>query len=194
MSESQRVGRRRTQTQGKQAVRKTKKLGHAAQVAIAHNDRLAEDFIETLEAGVRPAGVDLGRVVRPLGGGRFEVKIGSHIVKAMLRHLLQGPGRFHHNPEVLTAVRTGGYVVVEDTGLGNMGGGVTHRITAVLSTGQASRAKRALGRASSGRSSSSLFRRSSEEGRNAKMRANALEALNLRKPNVKPPSNGSAWF
>jgi hypothetical protein len=161
---SRRVNRKRVQTTG------SKPLGRVAQLAIRHNDEEAESFIEDLEAG-HSTRLELGHVTRALGYGTFHVKVGGKEVTASLRGMLQGRGRFHHNPEATTAVRVGGWVVMDG-----------EQIVSALSTGQATRARKALGM-HSGRSSSSMFNRSSETRRNAVRRAALLkDVTNTRRP------------
>jgi len=136
--------------------RRSKKLGRIPRLAIRHNHEEAEKFIAHAVEGSVPASQQLG-VVMPdsessspgafaFGDGSFSVKVaGGHgFIRAPLRGLLKGRGKFHHNPNVTTAPRNGSYVVVVDG-----------TIFAVLSTGQASRARRALGMSSGGLRSSS---------------------------------------
>ena len=177
----------------------TKKLGRVAQAAISHNEVLVEEFIATLEAGevtpyeigVVQGGADASRPgTWAFGGGAFSVKLPSGVfVRAHLRRLLQGRGGFHHNPEVATAVREGSYVIVEDLGLGL---GTTHQIMGVMSAGQASRAIRAArGSSSASASSNSIFSHSSEERRDATMRAARLATLNRQYRGTKKNRSGS---
>jgi len=177
----------------------TKKLGRVAQAAISHNEALVEEFIATLEAGeatpyeigIVQGGADASRPgTWAFGGGAFSVKMPSGgFVRAHLRRLLQGRGGFHHNPEVVTAVRDGSYVIVEDLGLGL---GTTHQIMGIMSSGQASRAIRAArGSSSVSASSNSLFSRSSEERRDATMRAARMATLNRQYRGTKKNRSGS---
>jgi hypothetical protein len=158
---SRRTNRKRTQTMG------TKKLGRVAQLAIRHNDYLAEEFIDALEAG-RSTNYKLG-VATVHSDGSIDVKVEGRVVRAVLRGLLKGKHGFFHNPNATTAVHKDSYVVMDG-----------EIIMAVLSGGQASRARKALGM-KSGRSSSSMFNRSSEERRNAVKRAAMIAGLNTRK-------------
>jgi hypothetical protein len=169
--------------------RKTKKLGRVAQASIAHNEDLVEKFIDAVQEGKATPyqlAVAEGNPEDPkhpgkvaFGGGVFSVRVletGTY-ERAALRGLMHGRGGFFHNPEVSTAVRPGSYVLVEDLGLGRMAGGTSHQIMGVLSSGQASRARSALGiRGAS--SENSLFRRSSEERRNVGIRAARMAELN----------------
>ena len=150
---------------------KTKKLGRVALAAIAHNELIVDEYIAAVEMGVEspyvlatiqanPAGEHPGTWA--FGGGSFSVRLPEgRYVRANLRKLLQGRGRFHHNPDVSTAVRDGSHVLVEDLGLSGRSGGLTHQIMAVLSADQAARvhmmhgAVAARGRSSSGSRSSS---------------------------------------
>jgi hypothetical protein len=130
----------------RKTVKKRKELGRVAQASIVHNYTLVEDFISAAQSGM-PTPYRLARVEKVYGGGAFEVKIlgEGFTVRAKVRQLMHGRGRFHHNPEVSTAARIGGYVLVEDLGLGHMGSGVTHQIMGVLDMTQAARALAALG-------------------------------------------------
>jgi len=187
-----RVGSRRNGDRKKAKSQGTKKLGRVAQLAIYHNDDEAEKFLDAIENG-RATRLQLGHVERAHGGGAFAVRVGGMTVDASLRGMLMGRGRFHHNPEATTAARVGSYVVLDGA-----------QIMAVLTSGQASRARRALGVASA-RSSSNGFRfsRSSEERRNAAARAAMVAGLNVRRSNrrsnSKKSSSGSrrrnrSWF
>ena len=169
--------------------RKTKKLGRVAQASIAHNEMMVEQFIAAVEEGKATPyelAVATGNPDDPkhpgtvsFGGGKFSVRIleTGEYVRAALRGLMHGRGGFFHNPEVSTAVRDGSYVLVEDLGLGSMAGGTSHQIMAVLSSGQASRAKTVMGLRGSS-SENSLFSRSSEERRNVGIRAARMAELN----------------
>jgi hypothetical protein len=170
------------------SVRKTKKLGRVAQASIAHNEDLVEKFISAVEEGKATPyqlAIATGNPEDPkhpgtiaFGGGKFSVRIleTGEYVRAALRGLMHGRGGFFHNPEVSTAVRPGSYVLVEDLGLGRMAGGTSHQIMGVLSSGQASRAKTAMGHRAS--SENSMFSRSSEERRNMNIRATRMATLN----------------
>jgi hypothetical protein len=148
-------GPRRTERRATTA-RRSKKLGRIPRLAIRHNHEEAEKFIDDAVAGTVPDSHSLGLVMPDssssnpgafaFGDGSFSVKVaGGHgFIRAPLRGLLKGRGKFHHNPNVTTAPRNGSYVVVVDG-----------TIFAVLSTGQASRARRALGMSSGGLRSSS---------------------------------------
>lgn len=145
----------------------TKKLGRVALAAIAHNEMIVDEFIAAKAAGVEspyelavikanPASEHPGTWA--FGGGSFSVQLSNgRYVRAHLRKLLQGRGRFHHNPDVMTAARDGSYVLVEDLGLSGRSGGLTHQIMAVLSPDQAARAhmNANVRRSSSGARSSS---------------------------------------
>ena len=149
--------RRRVKTQ--------KKLGRVAQLAIRHNDEEAEAFIADLEAG-RPTRLELGEIMGVFGGGSFLVKAGSAEVKAHLRGIIRGRGGFHRNPEAVTAARLHSHVVLDG-----------EEIWAVLTPGQAYRAKKALSNRSN---RSNLFNRSSERRRNTIRRTELLKSLNTR--------------
>lgn len=160
-----------------------KELSKAALRSIVKNEETAEEFLSALESGERPPSFALAKVMRALGGGRFEVMSPeTGPVRATLEGLFVGRGDFWKNPEVSTAVRPGGYVVVEDIGLGSMAAGGHHRIVAILDAEQARRGLRMLGRRASSRSSSASnmlgfsFNRSSEEARIAGMRGEAVGA------------------
>ncbi len=170
------------------AKRTTKKLGKVAQAAIAHNEELVERFIDAVEEGKETRyviGIAKGNPDDPrhpgtvsFGGGVFSIYLpeSDEYVRASLRGLMHGRGGFFHNPEVTTAVRAGSVVVVEDLGLGRMAAGTSHQIMGVMTSGQASRARRALG--IRGSSSNSMFSRSSEERRNVGIRAASMAKLN----------------
>jgi hypothetical protein len=193
-------GRRRTTHREKTSKRKTKKLGYVAQASISHNDALVEKFIEDLKAGrpvsyevavveANPSGAHPGRV--EFGGGVFSVRVGGVYHQASLRGLLKGRGRFHHNPDVITAVKDGRHVLVEDLGLGERSGtGVTHQIMGVMMYDQYLRALEALGkgkRTSSRRSSSGgngmgkgfMFNRTATRYAAENRRENVKASLNL---------------
>ena len=188
-----RVGSRRNGDRKKAKAQGTKKLGRVAQLAIYHNDDEAEKFLEAVE-NHKETRLQLGQVERAYGGGSFSVKVGDATMNASLRGMLMGRGRFHHNPEATTAARAGSYVVLDGA-----------QIMAVLTAGQASRARRALGMAS-GRSSSGgiHFNRRSEENRNARNRAAMLEGLNVRRSSSarrsagrssgRRPGSSRSWF
>jgi len=174
---SDRTGRRRTEgKKSKSAARVTKKLGAKAQAAIAHNDEDAEAFIYAVE---NPGNIRVSRAVRRQKLGAVTAVVGNYVFKvksegmtfdASLRGLLRGGHGLAHNPEATTGVRVGSYVVLDG-----------EEIVAVLTGGQASRARRALGmRSASGRSSSGgiRFARSSEERKDAAHRAALLAGLN----------------
>jgi hypothetical protein len=193
-------GKRRERKSNK---RQTKKLGRVAQAAIAHNEELVERFIAAISEG-KPTpyvlGVAEGNPEDPrhpgtvsFGGGVFSVRIveSGEYVRAALRGLMHGRGGFFHNPEVSTAVRAGSYVVVEDLGLGHMAGGTSHQIMGVMTSGQASRARRAHGLRGDS-SSNSLFERSSEERRDADIRAGQMARLNRARRTAKRSSNAPA--
>lgn len=185
-----RVGSRRTE-RTKTKTAGTKKLGRVARLAIFHNDDEAEKFIATVESG-KETHLQMGVVQRAYGGGAFSVKAGGKTFDASLRGMLMGRGRFHHNPEATTAVRVGSSVVLDGD-----------QIMSVLSSGQASRARKALG-ASSGRRSSSnkgyVFNRASEEKRDAAERAAMVAGLDLGRSKSKSSSRRSSskrnrsWF
>jgi len=186
-----RVGSRRSEKRKVTSVRSTKKLGRVAQLSIRHNDEMGEEFIEDLESG-HATRQRLGVVKAAYGGGSFSVQdlVSGEEHRVGLRGLLEGRGKFHHNPEVTTAARVGTYVVVDGA-----------QIMAVLSSGQASRARRALGMKSARSSSGNKgyqFNRSSEERRNATHRAATLAGLNTRKhkksSSPKKTSSPSRWF
>ena len=167
----ERPGRHRNSERKKKSTHGTKKLGRVAQLAVLHNDEVAEEFVRAVEEHDATR-YELGVVERAYGGGAFSVNVGGRTVDASLRGILRGRGGFHHNPEATTAVRAGSSVVMDG-----------EQIMAVLSPGQASRARRALGvRSGSGRSSSKGYRfnRSSEERRNAAAK--------------KSKSKSNAWF
>jgi hypothetical protein len=85
-------------------------------------------------------------------------------------------------------VREGSHVIVEDLGLGL---GTTHQIMGIMSSGQASRAIRAArGSSSASASSNSLFAHSSEERRDATMRAVRLATLNRQYRGTKKNHSG----
>lgn len=139
-----------------------KELSKAALRSIVKNEESAEEFLSALARGEKPPSFELAKVEKALGGGRFEVMSPeTGPVRATLEGLFVGRGDFWKNPEVSTAVRPGGYVVVEDIGLGHMAAGGHHRIVAILDGEQSRRALRMLGRRGSTRSSS---RRSSNSG------------------------------
>jgi hypothetical protein len=183
------------------AKRTTKKLGKVAQAAIAHNEELVERFIDAVEEGKETRyviGIAKGNPDDPrhpgtvsFGGGVFSIYLpeSGEYVRAALRGLMHGRGGFFHNPEVTTAVRAGSYVVVEDLGLGRMAGGTSHQIMGVMTSGQASRARRALG--VRGSSSNSLFSRSSEERRNVGIRGAQMAKLNLRRRTARKSSSNT---
>lgn len=183
--------------------RKTKKLGRVAQAAIAHNEELVERFIDAIAEG-KPTSYELGVAqgnpddprhpgTVSFGGGVFSVRLleSGEYVRAAIRGLMHGRGGFFHNPEVSTAVRAGSYVVVENLGLGHMAGGTSHQIMGVMTSGQASRARRALGLRGAS-SENSLFERSSEERRDAEIRAGQMAKLNRGRRTVKRNSNAGA--
>jgi hypothetical protein len=182
--------------------RKTKKLGRVAQAAISHNEMLVESFIDAIEED-RPTSYELGIAegnpsdprhpgTVSFGGGVFSVRIleSGEYVRASLRGLMHGRGGFFHNPEVSTAVHSGSYVLIEDLGLGHMAGGTSHQIMGVLSSGQASRARRAIGLRGSS-SENSLFSRSSEERRDEAIRAANRAKLNRRYRNTQKTNRGA---
>ncbi len=145
---------------------KTKKLGRVALAAITHNEMIVDEFIAAKAAGVEspyelavikanPASEHPGTWA--FGGGAFSVQLANgRYVRAHLRKLLQGRGRFHYNPDVMTAARDGSHVLVEDLGFSGRSGGMTHQIMAVLSADQAARVhmNAPARRSSSARSSS----------------------------------------
>lgn len=160
-----------------------KELSKAALRSIVKNEETAEEYLSALERGEHPPSFALAKVTKALGGGRFEVTSPeTGPVRATLEGLFVGRGDFWKNPEVSTAVHPGGYVVVEDIGLGHMAAGGHHRIVAILSREQARRGLRMLGRrASSHRSSSGSmgvleFNREQQEAEEAAERAQAVAA------------------
>ena len=175
---SARVGSRRNGERKKPKAQGTKKLGRVAQLAIFHNDDEAEKFLDALE-NHKETRLQLGQVERAYGGGSFAVKVGDATMNASLRGMLMGRGRFHHNPEASTAARVGSYVVLDGA-----------QIMAVLSPGQASRARRFLG-VRSGSRQSSTFNRRSEENRNARNRAAMKAGLNVRRSSSKNRKSSS---
>lgn len=166
-----------------------KKLGRVALAAIAHNEMIVDEFLSAKATGVEspyelavikanPASEHPGTWA--FGGGAFSVQLANgRYVRAHLRKLLQGRGRFHHNPDVMTAARDGSHVLVEDLGLSGRSGGLTHQIMAVLSPDQAARAHMNLpggaARRSSSRRSSSSASGGWEFNRNAVAYTNAAE-------------------
>jgi hypothetical protein len=186
--EGARVGSRRSEKRKTTTARVTKKLGRMAQLSIRHNDEVGEEFIDDLESGTSTRHT-LGLVKAAFGGGAFSVRdlADGHELRASLRGLLEGRGKFHHNPEVTTAARVGTYVVLDGS-----------QIMAVLSSGQASRARKAMGMSSARSSSGSKgfsFNRSSEERRNAARRAATLAGLNTRKrKSSNHKKTSSSWF
>ncbi len=195
---------KRSERKAKSA-RKTKKLGRVAQASIAHNEALVERFIRDVEEGRATPyelGVAEGNPADPrhpgtvsFGGGVFSVRLveSGEYAHASIRGLMHGRGGFFHNPEVSTAVRAGSYVVVEDLGLGHMAGGTTYQIMGVMTTGQASRARRAFGiRGGDSSSSNSLFSRSSEERRDEEIRAGQMAKLNRARRTARRNTNAAA--
>ena len=163
----------------------TKKLGRVALAAIAHNEMIIDEYMAAKAAGVESP-YELAHVkANPssdhpgtwsFGGGSFSIQLANgRYVRAHLRKLLQGRGRFHHNPEVMTAVRDESYVLVEDLGLSGRSGGLTHQIMAVLSPDQTARvhmgAPAGARRSSSGSSASGGW----EFNRNMAAYTNAAE-------------------
>jgi len=134
----------------------TKTLGHIAQAAIAANDDAAEEFIAKVEAGV-PTSRTLGVVTSSYGDGSFAVKVGAANVRASVRGKIRMPGKSHRNPMATTAVHIGTSVVMD----GN-------QIWAVLTSGQASRAHKALHVRSASSNKGYNFNRRSDELRPAK--------------------------
>ncbi len=163
----------------RKTVKKRKELGRVAQASIIHNYTLVEDFISAAQSGM-PSPYRLARVDKAYGGGSFDVQIlgEGFTVRAKLRQLMHGRGRFHHNPEVTTAARVGGYVLVEDLGLGHMGSGVTHQIMGVLDMSQAARALRALGIADE-HGYAGAYNFGSSSNSNVENLGNALAALGV---------------
>jgi len=167
--------RRRT---NRKTVKLQKKLGRVAQLAIRHNDEEAEAFLADLAAG-RPTRLVLGQVVLDptsgkwqFGDGSFTVKAGPFYHRAYTRGIIRGRGGFHRNPMATTAVRLHSYVVLDG-----------EEIWAVLTPGQAYRAKQAVSNssASSNVGSGYEFNRSSERRRNTIRRRELLKSLNTRK-------------
>jgi hypothetical protein len=189
--------KRRTTHRDKKSKTKTKKLGYLAQASIDHNDKLVESFIEDLEAGhpvsykiavieANPSGDHPGRV--EFGGGVFSIRVGGMYHHASLRGLLKGRGRFHHNPDVITAVKEGRHVLVEDLGLGERSGtGVRYQIMGVMMYDQFLHAMNLMGkskRTSSRRSSSGMgkgfmFNRTASRYAAMNHRENVKSKLNL---------------
>lgn len=166
---------------------KTKKLGRVALAAIAHNELIVDEYIAAVEGGLESP-YELAVVQADpgsehpgtwsFGGGSFSVRLPTgRYVRANLRKLLQGRGRFHHNPDVMTAVRDGSHVLVEDLGLSGRSGGLTHQIMAVLSADQSARVHMMHGAAAARRSSSRSSSRSGgwEFNRNAVAYTNAAD-------------------
>jgi hypothetical protein len=151
--------------------RERKELGKAALRSIVKNDETAEEFLNVLESGGDPGAFQMATVTRALGGGRFMVQAhGEAPTRATLEGLLTGRGSFWKNPEVSTAVRVGGHVVVEDVGLGHMAAGGHHRIVAILDVEQARRARKILGLRSANAEDANMagyqFNRSGSNGEN----------------------------
>jgi hypothetical protein len=122
-------------------MRKKKPFGKRAQLSISHNDELIEKFISDLREGnetpyqiavveANPAGKHPGKA--EFGGGMFSIKLNGVYYRAALRGLLKGRGRFHHNPDVITAVKEGRHVLVENLGVGGRTSDLTHQIMAVM--------------------------------------------------------------
>ncbi len=192
-------GRRRTARRAVTSKRKTKKLGYVAQASISHNDALIEKFISDLREGnetpyqiaiieANPAGDHPGRV--EFGGGVFSIKLNGVYHRATLRGLLKGRGRFHHNPEVITAAKEGRHVLVEDLGFGGRTSALTHQIMAVMMYDQYLRALNAMGKKvrsgssirSSNRNSNGrgfMFNRTPARYAAEDHRADTLASLNL---------------
>jgi hypothetical protein len=193
-------GRRRTARRAVTSKRKTKKLGYVAQASISHNDAIVEKFISDLREGnetpyqiaiieANPAGEHPGRV--EFGGGVFSIKLNGIYHRATLRGLLKGRGRFHHNPEVITAAKEGRHVLVEDLGFGGRTSALTHQIMAVMMYDQYLRALNAMGkkvrsgstaRSSNSRSSNKrgfMFNRTPARYAAEDHRAATLASLNL---------------
>lgn len=204
-------GRRRTahREKTKASARKTKKLGYVAQASISHNDALIESFIADLKAGrpvayeiavieANPAGSHPGKV--EFGGGVFSVRIGDKYHRATLRGLLKGRGRFHHNPEVITAAKAGRHVLVEDLELGGRSGtGVTHQIMGVMMYDQYARAMEAMGKrtTSKGKRSSSghkgfVFDRTTTRYATENLRAAVKDTLDLIKATERRHTSAAA--
>ena len=160
--------RRRNATRRDPKIKKVKtmKLGRIPMAAIAHNEMIIDDFMAAKASGIEtpyelavvkanPSGEHPG--TWSFGGGAFSVQLANgRYVNAHLRKLLQGRGRFHHNPEVMTAVRNGSHVLVEDLGFSGRSGGLTHQIMAVLSADHMARLhmRAPMARRSSSRSNS----------------------------------------
>ena len=153
MSDEGRARRKTQKAKKSQKSQKSQPIGRVAQLAIRHNDEEAEAFLADIEA-MRPTRLVFGQVVAdPISGkwsygdGSFTVKAGPFYHRAHVRGIIRGRGGFHKNPMATTAVRLQSYVVLDG-----------EEIWAVLSSGQAYRAKKALGAQSS---ESGFFNRSS---------------------------------
>ena len=131
---------------GKGTIRKEKKgLGKAALRSIVKNESEIQKYIDKLEAGIDPGPLEIAKVIQTKAVDHVVVKVKDKPeFRASMKGLLRGRGNFWKNPEVSTAVRKDGYVLVEDIGLGHMAGGTHHNIIGVFDPEQARHAKRLL--------------------------------------------------
>lgn len=154
-------GRSGRGTQKKRGPGGAKPLGKLALSAIDKNDVLVEKWLEDARSGDLDENVFMAKV-RKQYGLEFDVQApGRAPQRATVRGLYRSSGAFK-NPGATTAVRVGGWVLVNDMGMGHMARGTTATIIGVMTAEQAARGKSYIGHrgSSGGRSSSNgLFNR-----------------------------------
>lgn len=146
-------------TQKKRGPGGAKPLGKLALSAIDKNDALVERWLEDARTGDLDEGVFMAKVIKQYGL-EFDVqKPGGESQRATVRGLFRAKGAFK-NPGATTAVRVGGWVIVNEGGLGHMAGGTTATIVGVMTPEQSTRGKSYMAVGVAGRSSSnSVFNR-----------------------------------
>lgn len=138
--------------------RERKELGKAALTSILKNDATINSYLETLEEGKDPGAFSIAKVISFKAVNNIVVQIkGQPETRASLEGLYRGRGNFWKNPEVSTAVRVGGYVLVEDIGLGYMARGAHHRIVGIFDSEQARHAKRLLNQLTENAEEANMF-------------------------------------
>ena len=114
---------------------RAKPLGKAAKRSIRKNNEAIDRFFNGLKKKEKEMPYVLATVTKAHGDAMFDVEAGGSEMRVRLSGPLTGRGKFHHNPNVTTAVHIGSTVLVLD-----------EMIVAVLSYADASYARSLMAR------------------------------------------------
>ena len=93
---------------------RAKPLGKAAKRSIRKNNEAVDRFFDGLKKKEKATPYVLATVTKAHGDAMFDVEAGGSEMRVRLSGPLTGRGKFHHNPNVTTAVHVGSTVLVLD--------------------------------------------------------------------------------